>query len=70
MGDDGNWATAAAWFDYDHDGKLDLLVANYVKYDVDHPVTRRFRPGYKDIPQVSSYCHPDNFPGLTAPLSQ
>ena len=26
VGDDGNWGTAAAWFDYDRDGKLDLLV--------------------------------------------
>ena len=26
VGNDGNWATAAGWFDYDHDGKLDLLV--------------------------------------------
>jgi hypothetical protein len=38
VGDDGNWGTAAGWFDYDHDGKLDLLVTNYVQYDVDHPV--------------------------------
>jgi hypothetical protein len=69
VGDDGNWATAAAWFDYDHDGKLDLLVVNYVKYDVDHPVTcGDFRPGYKDMPQVSSYCHPDNFPGTSPRL--
>ena len=69
VGDDGNWGTAAAWFDYDRDGKLDLLVVNYVKYDVDNPVTcGDFRPGYKDIPHVSSYCHPDNFPGTSPRL--
>ena len=69
VGDDGNWGTATAWFDYDRDGKLDLLVVNYVKYDVDNPVTcGDFRPGYKDIPHVSSYCHPDNFPGTSPRL--
>ncbi len=69
VSDDGNWATAAAWFDYDRDGKLDLLVVNYVKYDVDHPITcGDFRPGYKDMPQISSYCHPDNFPGTSPRL--
>ncbi len=25
-----NFATSAAWFDYDRDGKADLFVANYV----------------------------------------
>jgi hypothetical protein len=69
VGDDGNWGTAAAWFDYDRDGKLDLLVVNYVKYDMDNPVTcGDFRPGYKDIPRVSSYCHPDNFAGTSPRL--
>ncbi|MGB0034064.1 MAG: CRTAC1 family protein [Candidatus Acidiferrales bacterium] len=64
VGNDGNWGTAAGWFDYDRDGKLDLLVTNYVKFDVDHPVVcGDFRPGYRDIPHVSSYCHPDNFSG-------
>jgi hypothetical protein len=69
VGNEGNWATAAAWFDYDRDGKLDLLVTNYVKYDVDHPITcGDFRPGYKNIPHTSSYCHPDNFPGTSMRL--
>ena len=26
----GRWATSAGWFDYDRDGRLDLVVANYV----------------------------------------
>jgi enediyne biosynthesis protein E4 len=69
VGNDGNWGTAAGWFDYDRDGLLDLLVTNYVQYDVDHPITcGDFRPGYKDIPHVSSYCHPDNFPGTSPRL--
>jgi enediyne biosynthesis protein E4 len=69
VGNEGNWGTAAGWFDYDKDGLLDLLVTNYVQYDVDHPVVcGDFRPGYKDVPQVSSYCHPDNFPGTSPRL--
>ena len=63
VGDEGNWATAAGWFDYDRDGKLDLLVANYVAYDADHPVScGDNRPGYR------AYCHPDSFAGTFARL--
>ena len=69
VGDDGNWGTAAGWFDYDHDGKLDLLVTNYVQYDVDHPVLcGDIRPGFRDAPQTSAYCHPDSFKGSSAKL--
>jgi len=69
VGDDGNWGSAAGWFDYDHDGKLDLLVTNYVQYDVDHPVIcGDWRPGAHDAPKVSAYCHPDNFPGTSPRL--
>ncbi|MFY9529005.1 MAG: CRTAC1 family protein [Candidatus Acidiferrales bacterium] len=63
VGDDGNWATAAGWFDYDHDGKLDLLVTNYVRFDMDHPVScGDARPGYR------AYCHPDSFSGTSMRL--
>lgn len=63
VGDDGAWGTAAGWFDYDHDGKLDLLVTNYVQYDEDHPVLcGDERPGYR------SYCRPDQFHGSSAKL--
>ncbi len=63
VGDDGEWGTAAGWFDYDHDGLLDLLVANYVEYDEDHPVScGDTRPGYR------AYCHPDSFHGSSARL--
>jgi enediyne biosynthesis protein E4 len=63
VGDDGAWGTAAGWFDYDHDGKLDLLVTNYVQYDQDHPeLCGDDRPGYR------SYCHPDHFHGTSAKL--
>jgi enediyne biosynthesis protein E4 len=63
VGDDGMWGTAAGWFDYDHDGLLDLLVTNYVQYDEDHPVhCGDDRPGYR------AYCHPDSFHGSPARL--
>jgi len=63
VADEGNWATAAGWFDYDRDGKLDLLVTNYVAYDADHPVScGDNRPGYR------AYCHPDSFAGASARL--
>src|SRR6202142_2018190 len=63
VGDDGNWGTAAGGFDYDHDGKLDLLVTNYVQYDADHPVAcGENKPGYR------AYCHPDSFHGTSMRL--
>ncbi len=35
------WSVAAGWFDYNNDGLLDLLVVNYLNYDIK---TRGFRP--------------------------
>jgi enediyne biosynthesis protein E4 len=59
----GAWGTAAGWFDYDRDGYLDLLVTNYVQYDVDHPVScGGNKPGYR------AYCHPDSFSGSSPRL--
>jgi enediyne biosynthesis protein E4 len=63
VGDDGEWGTAAGWFDYDGDGKLDLLVTNYVQFDADHPVAcGENEPGYR------AYCHPDSFHGASMRL--
>ena len=63
VGDDGAWATAAGWFDYDKDGRLDLLVTNYVAFDVDHPVScGEKKQGYR------AYCHPDSFAGTSPRL--
>ena len=64
VGDDGNWGTAAGWFDYDHDGKLDLLVTNYVQYRRGSSGALRGCPsGIPGIPHISAYCHPDSFHG-------
>jgi enediyne biosynthesis protein E4 len=37
VGNPGKFAASAAWFDYDRDGRLDLFVANYVKFSFDGP---------------------------------
>jgi hypothetical protein len=48
------WGTSAAFLDYDRDGWLDLVVANYAQYDPSWPC---FHPaGHRD------YCAPIHFP--------
>ncbi len=59
----GKWASSAAWFDYDNDGKLDLVIANYVDWS---PETN-FWCGDK-APGMRSYCHPDVYHGQTPTL--
>ncbi len=51
------WSVAAAFFDYDNDGRLDIFVSNYCVWD---PKTepRCGSPGTND------YCHPSNYRGL------
>jgi hypothetical protein len=59
----GVWGTAAGFFDADNDGWLDLLVTNYVQYDIDNNVVcGDARPGFR------AYCHPDSFPGTSMKL--
>ena len=52
----GRWASSAAWFDYDNDGRLDLVIANYVDWSLE----RNFYCGDRG-PGMRSYCHPDDF---------
>ena len=54
----GRWASSAAWFDYDNDGRLDLVIANYVDWSPE----RNFYCGDRG-PGLRSYCHPDDFNG-------
>jgi len=54
----GRWASSAAWFDYDNDGRLDLVIANYVDWSPEH----NFYCGDTG-PGMRSYCHPDDFHG-------
>ena len=54
----GKWASSAAWFDYDNDGRLDLVVANYVDWSPDNNVwCGEHAPGRR------GYCKPDAYHG-------
>jgi enediyne biosynthesis protein E4 len=49
------WSVAAAWVDVNNDGRLDLVVINYFKWDVNHePDCEGY--GHRD------YCHPKMYP--------
>jgi enediyne biosynthesis protein E4 len=54
VANEGRWSSSAAWFDYDNDGLLDLVIANYVDWSSE----RNFWCGDKE-PGMRSYCHPD-----------
>ncbi len=53
-----SWSTSAAWVDLDNDGKLDLVVLRYVKWDFEDVWCGEHREGYR------AYCHPDIFPAI------
>lgn len=59
----GRWASSAAWFDYDNDGNLDLVIANYVDWSPGH----NFWCG-EHAPGMRSYCHPDDYNGTPPSL--
>ena len=56
VGNAGHWGTSAAWVDYDRDGKLDLFVCDYLRYDLAHNLVCRNRLGGR------SYCTPHHYP--------
>jgi hypothetical protein len=63
VGNLGRWASSAAWFDYDNDGQLDLVIANYVDWSPEN----NFYCGSKG-PGLRSYCHPDVYHGQSPTL--
>lgn len=63
VGNLGKWSSSAAWFDYDNDGKLDLVIANYLDWSPEN----NFYCGSKG-PGLRSYCHPDVYHGQMATL--
>jgi enediyne biosynthesis protein E4 len=57
-----NWGTGCAFVDYDRDGKLDLMVANYVDFDLATAPAPGDRPTcmWKGVPVM---CGPRGLPG-------
>jgi hypothetical protein len=56
------FSTSAAWVDYDRDGKLDLLVANYVQWTPQADVRCTLDGLHK------SYCTPESYRGASLRL--
>ncbi len=56
------WGTGCAFVDYDRDGKLDLMVANYVDFDLSTAPAPGERPSciWKGVPVM---CGPRGLPG-------
>ncbi len=63
VADEGLWSTSAGWFDFDKDGWLDLVVANYLDWSPqNNPWCGERAPGYR------SYCNPNNYHGQKTKL--
>jgi hypothetical protein len=58
---DGRWAASAAWFDYDRDGYLDLVVTNYAQFSFNSPKKC-------EVNGVRSYCEQVAYEGMPLTL--
>jgi enediyne biosynthesis protein E4 len=56
------FSTSAAWVDYDRDGKLDLVVANYVQWSEQGDLYCTLDGSHK------SYCTPESYKGASVRL--
>jgi enediyne biosynthesis protein E4 len=57
----GKWGSSGAWFDYDHDGRLDLVIANYLDFTPENNLIC-VQQGQR------AYCHPNKYHGQTPTL--
>jgi hypothetical protein len=57
----GKWAAGAAWFDYDHDGFLDLIITNYAQFSFEDPKKC-------ELNRVRAYCVQTAYTGLPLTL--
>jgi hypothetical protein len=55
------WAVTAGWFDYNNDGLLDLLVVNYLNYDLK-------TASLCSVDKLPTYCAPNDFEGTPSIL--
>ena len=62
LGGISEFSTSAAWIDYDRDGKLDLVVANYVQWTPETDLRCTLDGAHK------SYCTPESYKGASARL--
>ena len=56
------FSTSAAWVDYDRDGKLDLVVANYVQWSPATDISCELDG------KTKSYCTPESYKGTSVRL--
>ena len=57
----GKWAASAAWFDYDRDGFLDLVVCNYARLSFDDPKKCEYNG-------MRTYCEQTAYQGMPLTL--
>jgi hypothetical protein len=62
LGGIDEFSTSAAWLDYDRDGKLDLIVANYVQWTPQADLMCTLDGFHK------SYCTPESYKGASVRL--
>ena len=57
----GRWAASAAWFDFDRDGYLDLVVTNYARFSFDEIKKC-------ELNGLRTYCEQKAYPGMPLTL--